>query len=89
MQGLNFQIDKEPLLAVPLVCPDTAVQEKIAGFVERVIACGAKLGEARSDAEETRVHRYFDQWESQLQTEIESLYGLSSEEIEMLRELEP
>jgi len=37
MQGYNFQIDKEPLLALPIIQPAEDIQTKIAAFVTNII----------------------------------------------------
>lgn len=88
MQGNNFQVDKEPLLNIPILKPDEAQQEKIAGLVDKT----TKLyGDYRNTSANT------DKWHS-LKTEIEKLereidrevyklYGLTNEEIKIVEQL--
>ncbi len=82
MQGSNFQIDKEPLLDIPIVKPDETEQGKVAVLVDKA----TKLyGDYRSTSANT------DKWHA-LKAEIEKLngeidetiyklYGLTAEEI--------
>ena len=84
MQGQNFQVDKEPLLAIPLCVPLLAEQEKIAKLVIRVIECIQQQQAASTDAESEQWARHYEQYESQLQDKIEALYGLSDEDRQML-----
>ena len=37
MQGDNYQIDKEPLLALPIILPSEEKQAELAGFVTMII----------------------------------------------------
>jgi adenine-specific DNA-methyltransferase len=80
MQGNNFQLDKEPLLAIPICVPAITEQERIAKLVERVIECRSQLSKARSSADQEQLSRLMTQWDNEIQSSIESLYGLSDEE---------
>lgn len=37
MQGLNYQLDKEPLIAIPIAVPAVEIQDKIATLVDYII----------------------------------------------------
>jgi adenine-specific DNA-methyltransferase len=80
MQGNNFQLDKEPLLAIPVCVPAITEQERIAKLVERVIECRSQLSKSRSSADQEQLSRLMTQWDNEIQSSIESLYGLSDEE---------
>ena len=81
-QGEQLQIDKEPLLEIPLFKAEESEQEKIAITVDRIMT---------KNAEFHRTSQNTDKWHS-LKTEIEKLdreideaiyklYGLTAEEI--------
>jgi adenine-specific DNA-methyltransferase len=40
MQGQNFQIDKDPLLTIPIAIPNASIQEKVADVVNTIYASG-------------------------------------------------
>ncbi|MDP2695715.1 MAG: N-6 DNA methylase [bacterium] len=86
-QGEQLQIDKEPLLEIPLFKAEESEQEKIAIIVDRIMA---------KNAEFHRTSQNTDKWHS-LKTEIEKLdreideaiyklYGLTNEEIRTIEE---
>jgi adenine-specific DNA-methyltransferase len=80
MQGKHFQVDKEPLLAIPLYVPVDSEQMEIAKLVERIIECGLHLSKTRSSAEQEQLYRLIAQWDEEIQNRIEGLYGLSDGE---------
>ena len=80
MQGNNFQIDKEPLLALPIHAPADKEQQRIGRLVERIIECRHQLSKAKSSAEQDQLLRLMNQWDQEIQSCIESLYGISDEE---------
>jgi len=84
MQGQNFQIDKEPLLAIPLCIPKKAEQARIGKLVKRVGECTQRLISAKTDAESAAIQRLIEQCENQIQETIESLYDLDDEERKLL-----
>ncbi len=84
MQGQNFQVDKEPLLEIPLCVPSKTEQEKIAKFVQRIIECKQQMPSIKTDAENVQFQRFVGQVESQIQDAIETIYGLNDEERKML-----
>lgn len=46
MQGLNFQLDKEPLQQIPIKLASINVQNRLAGILDNVIAAVAKQADA-------------------------------------------
>ncbi len=81
MQGKHFQVDKEPLLAIPICVPPEATQREVAELVKRIIEGGTHLLKARTSAEQEQLHRLIDQWDATIQQKIESIYGLTDDEI--------
>ena len=69
MQGENFQIDKEPLLNIPIKSEKT-ISDKIASLVDEILA--AKAADASADV---------SQLESQIDQLVYQLYGLTEDEI--------
>ena len=76
MQGQNFQVDKEPLLAIPLCVPDKTEQERLAKITKRIIECKQKMAGVTTDSAQMQLQRSFEQFEAQLDDAIETLYGL-------------
>ena len=78
-QGQNYQLDKEPLLDIPLHVPAAAEQERVATLVGRVIEGRQRLSVARSSAEEVQLSRLIAQWHGEIQRRIEAIYGVADE----------
>lgn len=70
MQGSNYQVDKEPLLNIPLPSATPAQQKPIIDLVDKILA--AKKADATSDT--TALERKIDEL-------VYKLYGLTDEEI--------
>ena len=70
MQGENFQVDKEPLLGIPLPCATAAEQKRIARLVDRILTAKTRDPEADTTA-----------LESEIDTLVYRLYGLTPDEI--------
>ena len=85
MQGQNFQVDKEPLLSVPICVPDIAEQERIGKIVQRQIECLKKIGLSETESARSQFQRIYDQSEDQLQDAIELIYGLSEGDRDLLK----
>ncbi|MFM9912227.1 MAG: Eco57I restriction-modification methylase domain-containing protein [Methylophilaceae bacterium] len=85
MQGQNFQVDKEPLLAIPLCVPEKSEQERLAKITRRIIECKQKMTEVTTDSAQMQLQRTFEQFEEQLQNAIETLYGLDEQERALLQ----
>jgi len=84
MQGQNYQVDKEPLLAIPLCIPVREEQEKLATQVKRIIDCKQQMPSAQTDSDKEHLQRLINQFENQIQDAIETIYGLSDDERKML-----
>lgn len=84
MQGQNYQIDKEPLIAIPLYLPSIEQQEQLGKITKRLIECTQKMSGSTSDVTLVQTQRLFDQYEDQLNDEIYRLYGMDQSEIELI-----
>ena len=84
MQGGNFQIDKEPLLALPLHAPPDAEQKYISNQVAQVIAAIKLLASAQTDSEVERFSRLRREAEEKVESSIAGLYGFNAAERELI-----
>ena len=80
MQGNNFQIDKEPLLDLPICAPAEAEQRRIGLLVERIIECQRQIATTRSLSEQEQLARVMGHWDDEIQYGIEALYGVSEDD---------
>lgn len=85
MQGQNYQVDKEPLLAIPLYAPEKPEQERLAKITKLIIECQQKLTDASTDAAQIHLQRTFEQLQTQLDDAIETLYELDESERALLK----
>ena len=73
MQGANFQIDKEPILDLPLVNPDFGIQNKCAALVSKIIEKKLHDSTANTTALETKIDAL-----------VYKIYNLTPEEIQII-----
>ena len=76
MQGTNYQVDKQPLLGIPLFSPPSHQQVVIIGLVDRILT--AKRIELSADTSEL---------EAEIDRQVYILYGLTDEEVAVVEEL--
>ena len=76
MQGQNFQVDKEPLMAIPLCVPSKIEQDKIAKLVKQIIECKQKRPSAQTDDDRVWFDRTIRQFENQIDALVVKLYEL-------------
>ena len=70
MQGTNYQIDKQPLLALPLISPPPDAQASVEMLVDRILTAKA----AAPNADTAALEKEIDQL-------VYALYDLTPEEI--------
>ncbi len=75
MQGTNYQIDKQPLLSIPLISPPSEEQIPIANLVDQILA--AKRADSDADISDL---------EDEIDKLVYDLYGLTKEEIAIVKE---
>ncbi len=86
MQGTNYQIDKEPLLGIPLCVPEATEQRRLAKMVTRIIEIQAAIAKATTDAMRVQMQRLLEQVDDQLQVAIEGMYGLEASDLQIMHE---
>ena len=72
MQGSNYQIDKEPLMNIPIKIADENLENKIIELVEEII----ELKKLNKDTQDL---------ENQIDEMVYNLYGLTEDEKELVR----
>ena len=73
MQGYLFQVDKEPLLEIPIIAPTIEIQGMITKLVERILAAKGVNPQADTSALEKEIDEL-----------VYELYGLTDEEIKII-----
>jgi len=84
MQGGQFQVDKEPLLAIPLVAPANGEQERIAKWVDLILQASEKLHIAVLDSDRNRYQRLIDQTDAKIQEAVYTYYKLTDSDIDQV-----
>ena len=77
MQGNNYQIDKEPLLAIPIYKPSNQEQQSIIAFVDRLLSTTKGDDYPDNSAKQAKVNEL----ECQIDQMVYELYGLTPDEI--------
>lgn len=82
MQGSNYQVDKEPLLNIPIVnTKDEKVKSKLVKLVDNIIAINKKLvGENNPNTKEI-IERQVRALDGEIDRLVYGLYGLTDEEV--------
>ena len=77
MQGTNYQIDKQPLLALPLISPSLDVQALVETLVNQILT--AKAADLHADTTDL---------EKEIDKQVYALYNLTQEEIAIVERAE-
>jgi len=72
MQGDLYQVDKEPLMSLPIVNPKVEIQEKVAALVSSIISNTQKTSDYQELLNKAKTENNFDR-EIQLTKELEQL----------------
>jgi len=72
MQGDNYQVDKEPLMRLPIVKPDEQTRQQVARLVDTIIQAKEKRSQYSRLLEEARMQNQFER-EIALRKELENL----------------
>lgn len=87
MQGSNFQIDKAPLLNLPLVKPDEKTQDEIALLVDKAIKLYRDFRNTSTNTDKWHsLKKEIEKLEREIDQEIYKLYGLTNEEIKTIKQ---
>lgn len=89
MQGSNYQVDKEPLLNIPIVnTKDEKVKSKLVKLVDNIIAINKKLvGENNPNTKEI-LERQVRALDGEIDRLVYGLYGLSDNEIRIIENMD-
>ena len=77
MQGNNYQIDKEPLLAIPIFKPSNQEQRSVSSLVDRILLTTKGDDYPANPTKQAKAKEY----ERQIDQMVYKLYGLTLEEI--------
>lgn len=80
MQGDNYQIDKEPLLQIPLVNADDGDREQMAAWVESLIIAYQNHKSATTEKAKNLYHNQIVALENNINNKVYDIYGLTAEE---------
>ena len=87
MQGDNFQVDKEPLLEIPIVDTDnTEWKRKIIVYVEQLSQTITKSKSAKTDKDKSLYDRRINQLENELNQTVYAVYKLETDDIKMIED---
>ena len=81
MQGENYQIDKEPLLAIPLYVPSESQQQEIAQIVRRISECIREVRSATTEAYSQQLHRLLQSYQLDIDERIAGFYDVQLDTI--------
>lgn len=85
MQGNNFQVDKEPLLQIPLIKTDNqTLHNEIVKLVEQLLAAQPKARAALSDSDKNFQANYIANLEQRINRAVYKIYGLNEDEIALI-----
>jgi len=82
MQGNNYQIDKEPLLALPIIKPADKKQKKVIDIVDKILSLTKDEDYLENPTKQVRVKGY----EQQIDQMVYNLHNLTPEEIKTVEE---
>ena len=81
MQGSQYQVDKEPLLEIPIHVPtDKKEIDKVAQEVDKVIALKETLSKAKTESDKNFYQNQIISIESSIDELIFDLYGIDEKE---------
>jgi hypothetical protein len=84
MQGDNFQVDKEPLLAIPLVLVSAEEQAPLITLADQMLETQSRLQQALSDEDKKLLEQWVAIIDRQIDKAVYQLYGLTEEEVKIV-----
>ena len=82
-QGEQLQVDKEPLLSIPLIDSNN---KNIVKMVDSIINLNQKMNDVRLDKEKELIKSQIIALEKQIDAEVYKLYGITKEEQKIIEE---
>jgi adenine-specific DNA-methyltransferase len=84
-QGDQLQIDKEPLLNLPLLKPkEKQIRDNIIKLVDNLLKLNKELQKTKLETQRQQLQRAIDHSERRIDELVYELYGLSKKEIEII-----
>ena len=80
MQGSNYQIDKEPILSIPLIEPSKAKQKPIIDLVDKILKIIKTENYTPNPTKQAQIQKH----EKEIDRLVYKLYNLTSEEIQIV-----
>ena len=86
-QGEQLQIDKAPLLDIPIYKPEenSKEQQEVIKLVDTIRELTKKLRDVKLDSEKALIERQIKAYEEKIDELIYQLYGLNKEDIETIK----
>ena len=84
MQGDNFQVDKEPLLAIPLVLVSAEEQAPLITLADQMLETQSRLHQAPSDEDKNILEKRATIIDKQIDKAVYQLYGLTEDEVKIV-----
>ena len=84
MQGNNFQVDKEPLLAIPLISVSSEEQAPFIKLADKMLETQRRLQQALSDEDKKLLEQRAAIIDRQIDKAVYRLYGLTEDEIKVV-----
>ncbi|HCC59747.1 MAG: hypothetical protein A2402_02515 [Candidatus Staskawiczbacteria bacterium RIFOXYC1_FULL_37_43] len=85
MQGNNYQLDKEPLVAVPIYIGDKNQQKQIIVLVDKILKLNKDLQKATENSNKWNlIKSEIEKTDKKIDQEVYNLYGLTEEEIKIV-----
>lgn len=84
MQGENYQVDKEPLLEIPIVKTDKNKELSVIKLVEQLIETIPKGEQAKTDKDKNLYQNKIKSLEHNLNKAVYDIYGLNENDVNIL-----
>ena len=84
MQGDNFQVDKEPLLAIPLVLVSAEEQAPLISLADQMLETQGRLQQAPSDEDKNILEKRVAIIDKQIDQAVYQLYGLTEDDVKIV-----
>jgi len=85
MQGDNYQLDKGPLMEIPICVGDKKQQEIIIDLVDKIISLNKDFHKLPKNSNEwIRMKEEIERVDHKIDEEIYKLYGLTEDEIKIV-----
>ena len=84
MQGNNFQVDKEPLLAIPLISVSSEEQAPFITLADQMLETQRRLQQALSDDDKKLLEQRAAILDKQIDNAVYKLYNLTADEVKIV-----